>query len=301
MSVEYRIALLARVREFVPTAAQLCEFVDRLHRERWVLMPDDPAFLPIWEEPLGRASGAWAEPYVEGASSPSLRWKNALAVPARLDPSWLVARRAPDADMPLADEMGLHFSVNSGGDSFADLRIRYPLAYGNAEPGYHQFLVCASRDLVRFSDFGEALCQCGVDLAYEVPSTTIAPICIDVRLRAVCPGCNAKVTRSNPAVAGASGDASRFAVVVDFSDQWPTERRAGEAPAEAAALRQAGYPAPSPASPGRSPEDDPQSAEYDSHVLRSPYGDPAPPIAPEFLALVEQTMGTVFEPVSVFY
>ena len=63
--------------------------------------------------------------------------------------------------------MGLHFSVSSGNDSFADLRIRYPLAYGNDEPGDHQFLVCASRDLVQFSDFDEALCECRLDLAYE--------------------------------------------------------------------------------------------------------------------------------------
>ena len=72
-------------------------------------------------------------------------------------------------------------------------------------------------------------------------------------------------------------------------------------PAAAAALTYAGYPAPSPAPPRRAAEDDPRSPNYDARVLRSPYGDPAPPLAPEFLALVEETMGTAFEPVPVFY
>jgi len=94
----------------------------------------------------------------------------------------------------------------------------------------------------------------------------------------------------------------RFAVVVDFGKGWPIARRVGEGPGIAAALETAGYSVPSPpdARP-RAAEDDPRSPAFDREVLRSPYGDPAPPIAETFLRVVEETMGTVFDSIPEFY
>jgi len=199
-----------------------------------------------------------------------------MPIPIPIDAGWLAALRQPASANPFADEVALHFYVVSGddGESWKDLGLPYPLAYGEDESGYHDLFIYSSRDFVAGPEGDEVSCECGAALDYEVARGTLAPIDLVRRIRAVCEEC------SKPfAVEDEAGLAFRFAVVADFGKGWPLTRRKAE----------------------RQPEDDPSSSRYDAQVLRSPYGDPAPPIAPAFLVLIEETFGQRFDSVPEFY
>ena len=262
MGVEYRNFLLPRDRAFVPTAERISRLVERMRAERWILTPASDH----------GAAGGWAEPFIEKATSPRQRRVEVQPVPIPVGAEWLAGRRDPCGANAQADELALHFEVSAPDEGFSDLDLPYPLAYGEDEPGYHDILVYASRDFVWHLGYGDVACACGAPLAYTVGRGTIAPIDLEERIRSMCPACTAPFGGD---LGDAEGIAFRFAVVVDCGKGWPLVGRAGAGLSPVAAL--------------------------DGPVLRSAYGDPAPPIRRAFSTMVEESVGAPFESVPDFY
>lgn len=80
-------------------------------------------------------------------------------------------------------------------DNWDDLGVRYPFTFGEDEPGYHDILVLASRDFVHHSSeniapVGTVCPRCGADMGYEPDERTfVVPIELGPRIRATCPPC----------------------------------------------------------------------------------------------------------------
>lgn len=268
MGVEYRNFLLPRDRTFVPTAERIARLVERMRAERWILTPGSQAGPPS-DHPGARG---WAEPFLEKATSLRRRREEAQPVPVPVGAEWLAGRRDPHHANAKADELALHFEVSAADEGFSDLDLPYPLAYGEDEPGYHDIWVYASRDFVWHLGDGAIACACGAALAYSVERGTIAPIDLEERIRSTCPACAAPFDGD---LGDAEGIAFRFAVVVDCGKGWPLAGRAGTGLAPLAAQ---GGP-----------------------VLRSAYGDPAPPLHSAFSTMVEESLGARFDSVPEFY
>jgi hypothetical protein len=211
-----------------------------------------------------------------------------------VDEAWLEARRDASSPNPQADELSLKFPVESEG--WEDEGLPYPLAYGEDEPGYHDILVYASRDFLT-TTWPNLSCPCGASLHYEVPRGLLAPVDHERRVRSACGAC-----RRSTRIEGNDDILFRFAVVVDLGKGWPVARRVGEPAGMVRAMEAAGYEVTNPPAPReRAPEDLESSPEYDTNVLRSAYGDPAPPIADAFLKVVQDTLGIEIDSVPEFY
>ena len=301
MGVEYRNLLIPRDRSFAPEPDRIARLVERLRAARWVLTPDDPAFE---QSDAGsprlypHGTGGWAEPFLEQFESPRERWERAQPIPSPVTAQWIAALSKPHGSIPFEHELALHFWV-SADEPFADLGMPYPLAYGEDEEGYHDIFIYAARDFVCYPGHTDIRCTCGALLSYAVDPATITPIELESRVRSVCALC---AKRFEGHVDGGEDLAFRFAVVVDCGKGWPIARRVGEAPGVAAALERAGYQIDNPpvARP-RAPEDDPTSSQFEAQIVRSVYGDPAPPINPALSRMIEEVIGTPFVSEPVFY
>lgn len=273
MGVEYRNYLVPRDQAFSPEPHRIVSLVERLRVEQWVLTPASA----VWEASTKphQSTGGWS------------------------DDAWLAARRDSKNTNPLADELALRFYVYSGDGNWPDAGMPYPLAYGEDEDGgYHDIVIYAARDFVVTDDWVDDSCACGTALGYEVARGTLAPIDMERRVRSVCSECSQPFSGSD----GGDGIAFRFAVVVDCGKGWPVARRVGEPAGLVKVIEAAGYNVANPPAPReRGAEDSPSSPNYDREVLRSAYGDPAPPIADAFLKVLEATIGTKFDSIPEFY
>ncbi len=292
MGVEYRNYLLPRDRYHVPSPARICALIERLRSDQWVLTPTSETWVAP-ASPHG-STGGWAEPFVENSQSPRDRWEKAVPIPIPVDDAWLAARRDASSPNPQADELSLKFPVESEG--WADEGLPYPLAYGEDEPGYHDILIYAARDFLTATS-PNLSCPCGAPLHYEVPRGLLASVDLEHRVRSACGACARPTT-----IEGSHDILFRFAILVDFAKGWPVARRAGEPTGILKAMEAAGYEVTNPPAPRqRAPEDLASSPAYDANVLRSPYGDPAPPIADAFLKVVEETLGIEIDSIPEFY
>lgn len=301
MGVEYRNILVPRDRDFIADDDRIRALIERLRAEQWVLTPDNPVFGAVWPTPSERhQTGGWAEPFMGSPAGMRERREKAIPIPLSPTTEWLKGLRDCSSDNPQADELALHFEVSSGDESFCDLDMPYPLAYGEDESGYHDIFVYASRDFV-WNELGGigAVCVCGAQLAYDVEHRWSVPISVERRIRSVCPSCS-RPWRGSP---GLPEIIFRFAVVVDCGKGWPAVRRVGEPEGIRRAMEAAGHRVIDEGVPPRtrSPEDDPDSPAFDASVLRSVDGDPAPPLADTFVRMVEETMATSFVSIPEFY
>lgn len=312
MGVDYRNYLVPQDLAFVPEVARICELVERLRAERWVLTPSDPTFDDVWADPPAHfRTGGYATPFVDGVTGGwKARWAQAVPVPIPLTESWLRTRRSETAVSPQSDELSLHFEVSSGDETFEDRAMPYPLAYGADECGYHDIFVLASRDFA-WDDVGEESvdCVCGASLSYTISRKDLVPVNSRRRIRSVCPTCGRPFAEACSSLDrwrnyDSEQPIFRFALLVDCSKGWPEARRVGEPEGIRRAMEELGYNFaswPGAVARKRAAEDTPGAPEFDASVLRSVYGDPAPPISPRLFELVEETIGCRLVSIPQFY